>query len=111
MKKFTVILLTFCIIFCGTVCGTAEKPGAVYAEENTGSTEDPTQLPAFPKGDVNFNYRIDAGDARQVLRVSAGLSSCIDIKWSYHADYNGDGKVTAQDARMILRVSAGLSAR
>lgn len=58
-------------------------------------------------GDVNIDGRVNAADARLVLRMSAKLDSTEpDL---YRADADANGKVNATDARTILRVSAGLS--
>ncbi len=57
--------------------------------------------------DVNGNGKIDAGDARTVLRVSAYLEEIPDEKREL-ADENEDGKITAADARGILRIAAKL---
>lgn len=59
-------------------------------------------------GDANNDQKVNAADARVVLRVSSKLEP--DDKVSlYTADTNADGKITASDARAILRVSAKLS--
>ena len=57
-------------------------------------------------GDVNFDGRITASDARSTLRYSARLDSFTDSQ-KYRADMDGNGVVTASDARRILRQSAG----
>lgn len=54
-------------------------------------------------GDVNKDNKINAADARLVLRYSAKLESSSDIRT--RGDMNGDGKITASDARMILKLS------
>ncbi len=56
--------------------------------------------------DVNGSAQIDAEDARQTLRYSAGIAEGnLDTA---KMDVDGDGMVTAIDARSILRLSAGL---
>lgn len=59
------------------------------------------------KPDLNGNGKVDAADARLVLRVAAKIEklSASDRKI---ADVNSDGKVTAADARIILRMAAKL---
>ncbi|MBR5234262.1 MAG: SH3 domain-containing protein [Clostridia bacterium] len=57
--------------------------------------------------DINGNGKIDAGDARTVLRVAAYLEKLPDEK-RVIADENEDGKITAADARGILRIAAKL---
>lgn len=79
------------VTYTCTVCG--EKKTEEAAE------------PAYTVGDVNFDGKVTASDARIVLRVSASLHS-IDAAATKAADVNKDGKITASDARKILRVSA-----
>ena len=73
-------------------------------------TEDNTQVPDVnekTEHDVNGNGKVDAGDARLVLRVSASLEEITEDQRKL-ADENADGKITAADARSILRISAKL---
>ncbi len=74
------------------------------------TTESTTVPPVkFMLGDVDFNGRITAYDARLALRLAAKLDVMSDdVLWV--ADVNKDGKVNAADARIILRVSAKLQA-
>lgn len=59
------------------------------------------------KGDANGDNRVNATDARIVLRVAARLEENTDhIKET--CDIDGDGRITAKDARYILRYSAKL---
>lgn len=58
-------------------------------------------------GDVDNNGKIEASDARVILRVSVNLDE-IDTSAFMKADVDGDGKITAQDARLALRLSVGL---
>lgn len=58
-------------------------------------------------GDVNFNGKVTAADARLILRYSAMLEHFSSSQLS-RADMNGDGKVSATDARIALRWAAGL---
>jgi metallophosphoesterase superfamily enzyme len=58
-------------------------------------------------GDVNGDGKINARDARALLRYIAGLVDESEIDLSA-ADYNHDGRVNARDARAILRFIAGL---
>lgn len=68
-----------------------------FAEENSKPT----------KGDVNFDGRITASDARFVLRMSVGLETLSDENRNL-ADIDSTGSVTASDARIILRISVAL---
>ena len=58
-------------------------------------------------GDVNFDGRITASDARLALRCAAKLDTLPESAF-LAADVDIDGKVTATDARKILRVAANL---
>ena len=76
---------------------------------NCGHTEQEIMDPiAALMGDVNGDGRINARDARVLLRYLAGLAeeSGLDL---VAADYNGDGHVNARDARTILRYIAGMN--
>ncbi len=81
-----------------------EKPTEIPAEE---STEPSTEAPEIILGDVDFDGRISAADARLALRISAFLHSPTNEE-AIAADINSDNSVTASDARQILRISAGL---
>ncbi len=63
-------------------------------------------------GDVNNDGYLQANDARNILRVSAGIAQFNPPRrWTsknVFGDLDGDGKVTATDARICLRRSAGL---
>ncbi len=56
------------------------------------------------QGDVNGDSRVNASDARLVLRYSAQLEKSELIK--QRGDMNSDGKVNAVDARLLLKLSA-----
>ena len=58
-------------------------------------------------GDVNGDGRINARDARALLRYIAGLAEDGEIDEAA-ADYDGNGKINARDARALLRSIAGL---
>ena len=58
-------------------------------------------------GDVNGDGRVNARDARALLRFLAGLTEPGEVDEGA-ADFNGDGRVNARDARAILRAIAGL---
>lgn len=72
-------------------------------EEKTITEPDNTYI----LGDVNGDGKVNAADARIVLRVSAQLEK-IEGDYLLAADINKDGKINASDARKILRVSAQL---
>lgn len=58
-------------------------------------------------GDVNGDGRINARDARALLRIIAGLDNAGEVDEAV-CDVNGDGRVNARDARALLRQIAGL---
>ncbi len=59
------------------------------------------------QGDVNGDGRINARDARTLLRYLAGLEELSQESLAA-ADFNADGRVNARDARAILQYLAGL---
>lgn len=63
--------------------------------------------PEVMLGDVNGDGRVNARDARLLLRYIAGLTEEGEMDVSA-ADFNGDGRVNARDARAMLRAIAGL---
>lgn len=87
----------------------AKEPEAVSVteevsdEEETSDTEISCRL-----GDVNFDGKITAADARLALRISAKLDTPTAEQF-VAANVIVDGKITAADARLILRVAAKLA--
>ncbi|MBQ6118545.1 MAG: hypothetical protein IJK98_04875, partial [Clostridia bacterium] len=60
-------------------------------------------------GDIDFNGKLESGDARIALRVSVGLESLEKGTDAFRAaDADKNGKLEAADARLILRASVGL---
>lgn len=59
-------------------------------------------------GDANNDGKVNASDARLVLRMAAQLEACSEEDKPY-CDIDGNGTVTASDAREILRASANLA--
>lgn len=60
-----------------------------------------------PMGDVDFDGRLTAGDARDILRASVGLTTLTPVQAAL-ADVDGDGVTGAGDARLVLRASVDL---
>lgn len=58
-------------------------------------------------GDIDGNGKINATDARLILRIAAKLDSATDTKL-LAGDLNGDGKISAAEARSALRFAARL---
>ena len=63
--------------------------------------------PSYHSGDANLDGRVDASDARIILRASVGLE-VLSLEEAPYADSDYDGKITATDARFALRLSVGL---
>ncbi len=57
-------------------------------------------------GDVNWDGKVNAVDARWVLQASSGART-LTAQQNASADVNGDGKVNAIDARWILQAASG----
>lgn len=58
-------------------------------------------------GDVNFDGKVSAADARLTLRAAVGLQN-LSAAALAAADMNEDDQITAADARMVLRKAVGL---
>ena len=59
------------------------------------------------RGDAQANGKINASDARTILRIAARLDSPDDVT-KEAADVDSDGKVTSKEARSVLRFAAKL---
>lgn len=90
---------------------TTEAPTEVTTEaptEEVSEEESETQAPVtYRLGDVNFDGRITAADARLALRFSAKIQVPTAAEFIV-ANVILDDVITAFDARQILRVSAKL---
>ncbi len=62
---------------------------------------------ALMAGDVDFDGRVTASDARTVLRNAVGLEKLSDDALRC-ADADRDNTITASDARLVLRAAVGL---
>lgn len=62
------------------------------------------------RGDLNFDGRITASDAREMLRIASKLENADDITLTA-GDLNSDGKISASEARSALRFSARLTSQ
>ncbi len=63
--------------------------------------------PDYQTGDINMDGKVNAADARAVLRMAAGLDEKPQDDETFAlADLNKDNKITAADARLILRKAA-----
>lgn len=63
---------------------------------------------AVLQGDIDGNGAVNAADARDILRLSVGISPMTAAVKTL-ADIDGDGTVSAGDARLALRLAAGLT--
>ena len=59
----------------------------------------------YKKGDINMDGKVNASDARLVLRVGASLDTISETQ-KLICDMNDDGRINAADARIVLRISA-----
>ena len=65
-------------------------------------------------GDVNGDNKINAGDARQILKYYNGKTSVItdsDLYIKELSDINGDDKINAGDARQVLKFYNGKASK
>lgn len=99
LKRTTSLLLA--IIMCLSIGVPA------FAEEISGEEFSETTELTVRAGDVDFNGKVTASDARTILRVAAQLEIISDTAKSA-ADYDSDGSITALDARYTMREAAGL---
>lgn len=84
---------------------TAEKvTNEVISEE---VTDDAIEFDESRFGDVNNDEKLNAADARLLLRCAAELEK-VTVYILTYGDYNRDGEITAADARTALRVAASL---
>lgn len=77
-------------------------PTTTEPDDSTGNTQT-----KFVAGDVDGNKKVNATDARKVLRYVAGLEQ-LNGNQLKAANVDGNKSVTATDARRILRHVAGL---
>ncbi len=76
------------------------------ATEPTGPSEpEEPQDGEYLVGDVDFDGKVKATDARLILRSAAKIEQFGDLQLKV-ADADGDGKVKAGDARLVLRAAA-----
>ena len=87
------------------------EPSTPSEPEKPDEPDEPQEpeKPAILKGDANGDGKVNAIDARIVLRISAQLDKMENYNQPVAVfDVTGDGKVNAIDARKILRVAAQL---
>ncbi len=65
------------------------------------------KLPEFTKGDITGDGEVKALDARNALKINAGMMEATP-ELIQAGDVTGDGQITALDARWILQHVAGL---
>lgn len=56
----------------------------------------------YTKGDINFDGKVNAADARLALRAAVKLEKLTSAQ-ILAGDMDGDGKITAADARIVLQ--------
>ncbi len=85
-----------------------DKNGNPVRESPSGAFYSPPDIDVgVSLGDVDYDNKITAADARLALRASVGLEK-FDSQKNYAADVDKNGSITAADARLILRASVGL---
>ncbi len=118
MKK--VISLILCVVMMGlcvfpVLAGSDNKlptelvVGGLSYLLQTGSEKVLASEAVSRKGDVNFDGKVTAVDARLCLQTVASSDLVSLLPSSKAADVNGDGKVTAVDARIMLQNVAGMT--
>lgn len=80
---------------------------AVSEEVSTVDSDVVIEFDETKYGDVNNDGKINAADARLLLRCSASLEK-VTVYILTYGDYSKDGEITAADARTSLRVAASL---
>ena len=63
--------------------------------------------PYYQRGDVDYDAKVTAADARYILRAAVGLVT-LTGKAFQAADADRDGSLSAADARLALRAAVGL---
>ena len=87
------------------ICGETETriiPKLSSSNEATDKTNNSISI-----GDVDGNKKVNATDARKILRHVAGVEKINSDQLNY-ADVDKNNKITASDARRVLRNVAGL---
>lgn len=77
----------------------------VHIDENDDAVCDICSVELVVIGDVNYDGKLTASDARLALRIAANLEETTEYV-IYVADFDANGRITASEARKILRVSA-----
>ncbi len=108
VANFNIISIIMSVIDAFTDFDPEAAMSSVYTDYNI--TYQMYELDWTPRyfGDVNRDNRVDANDARAILRTSVGFGDVKKDGDLFFADMTFDGKVTADDARLALRVAAGL---
>ncbi|MBE6813083.1 MAG: hypothetical protein E7523_09405 [Ruminococcaceae bacterium] len=101
-------------------CNNCDLDGAVEPHDFVAGTYDKENKQALytcnvcaysvfgqPKGDIDGDGALTAGDARLILRASVGLETLTPEQTAL-ADTDEDGMLDAGDARLVLRVSVDL---
>jgi hypothetical protein len=118
MKK--IISLILCVVMMGlcvfpVLAGNDNKiptelvVGGLGYLLQTGSEKVLASEAVSRKGDMNFDGKVTAVDARLCLQTVASSDILSLLPSSKSADVNGDGKVTAVDARIMLQNVAGMT--
>lgn len=98
---FTVMTLMLAFVFSASAGFDIDTNSILDLEFVTSYDE------CFAVGDVDDSGKIEAADARVILRAAVDLEK-LDTSAFMKADIDGDGSISAQDARLALRLAVGL---
>lgn len=96
--------------FLAMIMFLAAFPFAGFAQAFPVSAAAAEKVQRIYYGDINENGKLEASDARLILRKSVNLEAFNDRQMRI-SDCNADGIITAADARIALRISVGLEAK
>lgn len=115
MRKTLLFAVSFILILAtimfsvGAGIDTAENSSpSAQAISFLSEAGEKSEIDILRKGDANIDGRINALDARFVLRVSAKIVTDVSPFSHWAGDVNNDDRLSATDARTILRASANL---
>ncbi len=84
---------------------TATEPRETTANNEKPAENTTTGANILP-GDIDNDGKVEASDARMVLRISARLIRPPEGDILSVADMDGDGRITSEDARLVLIIAA-----
>lgn len=94
MKKYRIFL---CVLLALFLTAAAFVPASGAADRRV-----------IARGDADFDGKLQASDARTVLRCAVGLGTAPVFPESLAFDVDRSGKIDSADARLVLRGAVGL---